>query len=344
MKKILITGGCGFVGVNLVRELLFDGGYEVTLLDDLSNAVLGNVAAVRREVEARKLKSLSSPRLLVGDIRDRAFCEEALKGHDAVIHLAAYTRVVESLENPSLCFDVNIQGTINLLESCRRRGIRRFIFASSNAASGDQGVDGSEAISPRPLSPYGAAKLTGEALCSAYCRSFGMDTVALRFTNAYGRYCERKSSVVAKFMRDLLAGKPLTIYGDGRQTRDFIHVSDLCRAICISLATAESSAGGIAGDAFQIATGVETSILDLIGLMAQVTGVDPILRREPARPGEITQIHSNPSQARERLGFTAQVRLREGIEDLYRWFQEPGLAQINGSPQTLSVSMAGSGQ
>ena len=303
MHRVLITGGCGFVGTNLAKCLSAAGGYELTLLDNFSNAVLENGHACR---------------VIRGDIRDGEICAKSAKGQDAVVHLAAYTQVVESLGNPAQCYAVNIQGTINLLEACRKHGVSRFAFASSNAAVGGQASAVSERTVATPMSPYGAAKLAGEALCSAYRHSYGICPVALRFSNAYGPYCQKKSSVVAKFMRALIDGKPLTIFGDGSQSRDFIHVADLCQAIELCLSSPTSS---VAGEIFQVATGIEISVRGLIEVLARVTGRQPQLRFEPARTGEITKNSSDISKIRARLGFTPMIGLEEGIRSLCQWFQ-----------------------
>jgi UDP-glucose 4-epimerase len=313
VKKVLITGGCGFVGTNLTDYLLSAGGHEITLLDNLSNAVF----------DTSNLTALGL-RIVRGDVRDPRACDVAA-GQDVVIHLAAYTQVVESLRNPSHCYDVNLHGTINLLEACRRHGVERFLFASSNAAVGSHDAAMNEQNVPRPISPYGATKLAGEALCSAYARSYGIAAISLRFSNVYGPYCQRKSSVIAKFMRTMFERKPLTIYGDGLQSRDFVHVTDLCHAIALCVSQPEV---GLAGEVFQVASGVETRIVDLVELLEQVIGSKTELRFEAARIGEILKNGSDISKIRNRIGFVPTVGLESGIRLLHGWFESASLKSV----------------
>jgi UDP-glucose 4-epimerase len=313
MKRILITGGCGFIGTNLTNHLLSCGEYEITLLDNLSNAVCDRSSDTSGRV-----------RIIPSDIRDLMECE-TVSGQDVLVHLAAYTQVAESLKNPAQCFEVNLQGTINLLEACREHRVPRFIFASSNAAAGSCQSSISEATVPRPLSPYGATKSAGEALCSAYAHSYGISTVALRFSNVYGPYCQRKSSVIAKFMRSMLEGSPVTIYGDGSQSRDFVHVADLCQAIALCI---DESSGSMPYEVFQVASGIETRVLELVRIMERVIGRKAELQFEAARAGEILKNSSNISRISERLGFTPAVTLEEGIGALYDWFQPSSLNSL----------------
>ena len=177
VRTVLVTGGCGFIGTNLVKYLA-DRGYRIKILDNLSAG---------KEENLRRLQSqdprLSTVDLIIGDIRNRDEVSQAVKDVDAVVHLAAHTSVVESLENPKKDWDINVNGTLNLLEACRQNGVPRFILASSNAVVGEQSPPVDELKIPRPLSPYGASKLAGEALCSTYYHSFGLETVSLRFAN-----------------------------------------------------------------------------------------------------------------------------------------------------------------
>jgi len=313
LKTILVTGGCGFIGTNLVKHLA-DRGHQVRILDNLS---------VGKEENLRKLQSrdsrLLTVDLMIGDIRSRDVVSQAVKGMDAVVHLAAHTSVVESLENPKEDWDINVNGTLNLLEACRQTKVDRFIFASSNAAVGEQPPPIDETKIPKPLSPYGASKLAGEALCSSYYHSFSLKTMALRFANVYGSYCDHKSSVTTRFMGWVRQGKPLIIYGDGNQTRDFICADDICQAIHLSLiapdyrlANTDSYSG-----VFQIASGVETSINELAEIMKEVTGSNLQIIQESEREGEIKRNYSDISKARAILGFEPRIKLREGLEKLW---------------------------
>ena len=193
--------------------------------------------------------------LVVGDIRDQRLAEEACRGIDVIVHLAANTGDIPSIENPMEDCTANVIGTVNYLEAARLAGSKRFVLASSGAPLGEQKPPIHENMVPRPISPYGASKLAGEAYCSAYHGSFALDSVVLRFGNVYGPHSNHKGSVVAKFIKHILADEPLPIYGDGNQTRDFIYVEDLVRAILLSL-----ERPGIGGEVFRIATHREHTV------------------------------------------------------------------------------------
>ena len=304
IKAVLITGGCGFIGTNLVRHLSTKG-YKLRVLDNLSVDNKENLSVVG--------SGLPAAELIVGDIRDAGTVRRAVEGMDAVIHLAAHTSVVESLERPQESWDINVTGTLNLLEACRLNGVTRFIFASSNAVLGEQPPPVDETKIPKPLSPYGASKLAGEALCSAYCYSFSLKTTSLRFSNCYGPYSEHKTSVITKFINRARQHQPLIIYGDGEQTRDFVHVDDICQAICLCLGVIDS----IAGEIFQIASGTETTINELASMIKEIAGNDISVCFEPRREGEIERNYSDITKANRMLGFKPEVRLRDGMHDLW---------------------------
>lgn len=322
LPTVLVTGGCGFIGTNLVRYLCAKS-HRIRVLDNLSAGKKENLLAAGCR--------LPTADLLVGDIRDRDMVEKAVSGVDAVVHLAAHTSVVESLDNPEEDWDINVNGTLNLLEVCRLKGAQAFIFASSNAVLGDQPPPVDETKIPQPLSPYGASKLAGEALCSAYYHSFGLRTVSLRFGNVYGLFSEHKTSVIARFIDLAGQGKPLVIYGDGNQTRDFIHVEDVCQAVHLSLTAADCgllTGDSISGEVFQIASGVETSINELAEIIRQMTA-DPRLstadcrlptKYEPKRKGEIERNYADISKARRLLGFEPGVKVNDGLRDLWEQY------------------------
>jgi len=299
--NILITGGCGFVGVNLVKYLS-GNDYTITILDNLSSGEKDYI---------EKLSLEKAPNIIIDDIRNEDAVARAVKGMDTVIHLAAQTSVVDSIENPRESWDINVTGTVNLLEACRQNNVERFVFASSNAVAGEQVPPIDEKMIPQPLSPYGASKLTGEALCSAYYHSFGLKTIALRFANLYGPYSDHKTSVIAKFIEWIKAENPFTVFGDGNQTRDFVHVDDISQAIQLSLESQKSQ-----GEVFQIASGKETSINDLIEILSEAVEKQLQVNYKPGRKGEITRNYSDISKARKMLDFEPKIELKKGLKRL----------------------------
>lgn len=337
LRRVLVTGGAGFVGANLVRMLL-DRGYHVTVLDNLSTGQ-------REYLEGLPIQ------LVEGDILDVELVNRTVSDHEGIVHLAAQTGVPTSLADPKRDCEVNVVGTLNLLEACRQamgketrgqgdegtRGqgdrlsvsfspplplspaplLPRFVFASSNAALGRQPPPATEDKAPLPISPYGASKLAGEGYCLAYYGSWGLGTVVLRFANVYGPYSAHKDSVVARFFKDILTSGQITIDGDGRQTRDFIYIGDLCRAILLAL---ESDGGG---EVFQIATGTETSILELAGIVREVIDTPVEVRHGPARLGDIRENYSAVGKAHAALGWEPQVALHRGLRLTGAWFRQP---------------------
>lgn len=307
-KRILVTGGAGFIGANLVRLLLAEG-YQVRVLDNFSTGLREHLSGL--ELEVRE-----------GDIRDPGVVAEAVAGVDSVVHLAAQAGVQPSLANPGLNYEVNVLGTFNLLEACRRvngsvqRKVHRFVFASSNSALGRQLPPGEETKAPLPISPYGASKLAGEGYCLAYYASWGLGTLALRFANIYGPYSLHKNTVVAKFLEGIIREGRITINGDGRQTRDFLHVEDLCRAILLALEKE------VAGEVFQVASGQETSVLELAALVRAVVGREVTVCHGPPLPGDVQQSYSAIAKAKQMLGWEPQIDLRQGLFQVYRWFAE----------------------
>ena len=298
---MLVTGGAGFIGANLVR-LLLNHGYEVTVFDNMSVGPLDYLAQL-------------PVKIIIGDILDCVAVNEAMVGCTGVVHLAAQTGVPGSLRDPRKDCEVNVTGTLNLLEACRAEKIGpRLIFASSNAPLGRQAPPAKEDKAPLPISPYGASKLAGEAYCLAYCGSWELETVALRFANVYGPFSGHKNSVIAKFFKDVLASGQVVVDGDGGQTRDFIYVEDLCRAI---LAALESN---VSGEIVQIATGVETSIRSLADLVREVAGRDVHLDHGPARLGDIRKNYSEISKAKALLAWEPRVSLAQGLRTTWQWF------------------------
>lgn len=303
IQRVLITGGCGFVGANLVRYLQARTAWELLVIDDLRAGSLSNLDGLVPVAE--------------GDAGDPTALGPLLEGTDAVVHLASQTGVAPSVEDPRRDYVGNPTTTFNVLEACRQAGVRRLVFASSGAALGDVEPPLNEDLVPRPLSPYGAGKLAGEAYCRAYAGSFGMETASLRFSNVYGPYSAHKShNAIPRFIERSLRGEPLEIYGDGTQSRDFVYVDDICSGIYLALA-----ADGIAGEVFQLATGVETTILELARLVQEATGSDGKITREAPRAGEVHRSSADISKARAVLGYEPAVALEEGLARTVGWYR-----------------------
>jgi UDP-glucose 4-epimerase len=298
----LITGGCGFIGTNLVARLNGSGIGPVIVFD---NESLG-----RREA----LAGLQA-RFIHGDLRDRAAIDAALEGVDAVVHLAADTRVIDSISDPMFNFETNVRGSLNLLEAMRARGIRRLVNASTGGAIiGEAKPPVHEAMVPKPMSPYGASKLAIEGYCSAYAGAYGLSAVSLRFSNVYGPGSRHKGSIVAAFFRRILAGEELIVYGTGQQVRDFIHVDDIGRGIVAALRS------DVTGP-LHLGSGQPTSVNELIEAMRPVVAPKVIaVSHQPARSGELNATYSDISRARRELGFDPSTSLAEGLASTWVWF------------------------
>ena len=324
-KRWLITGGCGFIGTNLVRNLVSKGKYFIRIVDNLSVGTREDLAKVCKFSEKQKVKSektssiLPQAELIIGDILDEQFAIKMIQGVDVIVHLAAGTGVGPSVENPRRDMEVNAIGTFNMLEAARHRNVKKFVFASSGAPLGEAKPPMHEELAPHPISPYGASKLAGEAYCSVYYRTFGIETTTLRFGNVYGPRSGHKNSVVAKFIRQAIYGETLEIYGDGKQARDFIYIDDLIQTILLA-ATRE----GIGGETFQIATNTETTVSELVDTLLPIlanSGFNDInVRHCKPRLGDVRRNFSDTSKAQKMLGWKARVDLSDGLRRTVEWF------------------------
>ncbi len=299
---LLITGGAGFIGINLIARLSTVPGTRMRVLDNGSSGRRENLD--KFDVE-----------FIAGDIADRTTLDTALVGIDAVVHLAAETGVLDSISNPASTFAVNAFGTFNLLEAMRARGIRRLVNASTGGAIvGDALPPVHEEMVPRPLSPYGASKLAVEGYCSAYAACFGFRTLSLRFSNVYGPHSFHKGSVVAAFLRRVLRNEELVVYGNGSQMRDFVFVDDLCDGIVRAL---RASATGV----IQLGSGRPLTIGALIEEIRRTVAPRRVgIRHEPARAGEVQATFCDIAKARRELGFDPTTPLDEGLARTWRWF------------------------
>jgi UDP-glucose 4-epimerase len=330
--KWLITGGCGFIGTSLIVHLHHHHpAVQIIVLDNFSvgspndlGELCGfetiNVDQLDADTLSTAFKAVSVV-LVEGDIRDEAHCLACSRGVDVIVHLAANTGVSPSVEDPRSDMVSNVIGTFNMLEAAHQNQVKRFIFASSGAPAGEVEPPIHEELAPHPVSPYGASKLAGEGYCSAFYRTFGLETVCLRFGNVYGPGSGHKSSVVAKFIKKAFGGKVLEIYGDGRQTRDFIYIEDLVRAIFQGASVSEA-----AGETFQIATSREHTVNELVEVLISVlkefdAGNCKVVNSEP-RQGDVRRNFSDTSKAQKMLCWQAKIELAEGLMETVRWFSQ----------------------
>jgi len=321
----LITGGCGFIGTALVKDLVAEGGHFIRIIDNLSVGTRENLARVSNFVEkdpssfAPHISKSLSVELIVGDILDEGLALKACNGIDIIVHLAASTGVAESVAEPRSDLVTNVIGTINYLEAARHSQIKRFIFASSGAPIGEREPPIHEELAARPVSPYGASKLAGEGYCSAYYRTYGLETVALRFGNVYGPGSDQKNSVIAKFIKQAMGGETLQIYGDGKQTRDFIFIDDLIDAIRLAV-----NVDSVGGEIFQIGTNTEQTVTEvvekLLPIFAQAGIIDVRVRYVSPRKGDVRRNFSDTSKASKLLGWQAQMKLETGLKRTWEWF------------------------
>ncbi len=304
--RALVTGGAGFIGSHVVDGLIASG-HAVDIVDNLSTG--------RREI------AHPAARLHVADLRSaRLPAVFAAAGPDVVVHLAAQMDIRRSVADPVFDASVNVLGTLNLLECCRRAGVRRVVFASSGGAIyGDtERIPTPEDHPERPASPYGVAKLAGERYIAAWEVLTGATAVALRYANVYGpRQNPRgEAGVVAVFSDRLIAGAPCVINGDGEQTRDYVYVEDVANATVLAVNTSRL------GGALNIGTGVETSVNDLYRRLTAAAGITAAPRHGPVKPGEQRRSALHVSRARAVLGWTPGTSLDEGLARTFEYFRK----------------------
>lgn len=318
-----ITGGCGFIGSSLIVKILTSNPKaNIRILDNLSVGSREDLAEVCNFKEMASSQINSSPsgvELIVGDIRDASVCQDAARGVDVIVHLAANTGVGPSVEDPRTDCMTNVVGIFNMLEAARMNDVLRFVFASSGAPIGEVDPPIHEELAAHPVSPYGASKLAGEGYCSAYYRTFGVETVALRFGNVYGPRSKKKSSVVAKFIKQAISGETIEVYGDGDQTRDFIYIDDLLEAVFLASKVIDAK-----GEIFQIATNKETSLNEVVDLLlpllkAKGVGGIEVINSNP-RLGDVLRNFSDTTKAKKVLGWECKVNLTTGLEAVVNSF------------------------
>jgi UDP-glucose 4-epimerase len=303
-NKILVTGGAGFIGSHLAFELL-KRKHSVVIFDNLCFGKIANLKEISKKPGFEFVE---------GDIRDENKLEAAFHGVNAVIHLAALIDITASVIDPASTNEVNVRGTLNVLKEAARCKVKRFVFASSTAVYGDsETLPVTEKAIVNPISPYAASKLAGEAYCKAFAGSYGLSTVVLRFFNVYGPRSENSPycGVITKFLQQANKGEIINIYGDGKQTRDFINVKDIAEGLILAL-----EANDVDGETFNICTGIPTSINDLARAVQVATQKDSPITHASARQGEIRYSYGDPAKAMEKLHFIAKVSLSEGLNSL----------------------------
>jgi UDP-glucose 4-epimerase len=298
--KYLITGGAGFIGSHITRALLQQGA-DVRILDNFSSGKRENLSGLDIE-------------LIEGDLRDASRVTEAVHGVNIIFHEAAFVSVPESMEKPQECFDVNITGTSILFNAARKAGVSRVVIASSAAVYGDSTAMPLMEDTPlKQLSPYATSKRVDEMYAELFTHQFGLEVAALRYFNVYGprqRPDSMYAAAVPIFIRRMLDNKPITVYGDGGQTRDLINVRDVVQANLLA-----STHPAAPGQIFNVCTGIETRLLDLLDILYEVFPNAPKHIHAEPRAGDIYRSIGTPKKAMETLGFEPQVTLAEGVKE-----------------------------
>lgn len=322
--NLLVTGGAGFIGSHLCEQLVRDG-HAVTVIDDLNDfydpaAKLENLAAVQQ---------LGSVPFIRADVRDVESVRRVVAETrpDAVVHLAARAGVRPSLDDPLLYEDVNVRGTLAVLEACRRAEVGKFVFASSSSVYGATGVlPFTEAdTTDLPLSPYGATKIAGEKLCHVYAHLFGMHTVCLRLFTVYGPR-QRPDLAIRRFVEAIDAGRPITVYGDGSSARDYTHVSDIVGGIVSALRH------DAAFDVFNLGSTRPVTLTELVASVERALARTADVRRLPLQPGDVPLTFADISKAHAALGYAPRMDFEAGIRDFVAWHRATARSSRRRSP------------
>ncbi len=305
----LVTGGAGFIGSHLVRALLVQG-QDVRVLDNFSTGKEENLSEVAEKVE-----------VIRGDVRNLEDVDRALDGVSHVFHQAAVGSVPRSIADPFDTQTANVNGTLNLLWKAREAGVRRVVIAGSSSVYGDTpGMPRVETLLPSPLSPYALSKLSQELFGRIFTKTFGLETVTLRYFNIFGPRQDPQSeyaAVIPRFVRAMLKGEALTVYGTGEQSRDFTFIDNVVQANLLAMGTMRG-----VGEAFNIGCGSSFSILDLIDNLSGILNVRPEVKHLPPRAGDPMASQADISKARDFLGYSPKVYFREGLERTARWFED----------------------
>lgn len=306
--RYLVTGGAGFIGSNIVDELV-RRRHNVTVLDDLSAGKESNLESVRSEVT-----------LQLGSITDFAAVQQACQGADYVIHLAARTSVPKSVIDPLETNSINIDGTLNVLVAARDAKVRRVVYAASSSAYGETPtLPKVETMQAEPISPYGVTKFVGELYAQVFGRVYGLENASVRYFNVFGPRQDptsQYSGVLSRFMLALIEGEPLTIYGDGEQSRDFTYVENV---VDETLRACDSS--GASGKVFNGGTGARITLNQVVKALEKIAGKKIPVRYEPVRQGDIRDSQADISLAKQVLGYSPLVMFEEGLGRTWEWYK-----------------------
>jgi len=308
--RVLVTGGAGFIGSHIVTRLV-EAGHTVRVLDNLTTGKRENLAHIAKDVE-----------LVVGDCRDEGAVAAVMKGIDLAYHEAAIVSVPYSVEHPRETHAVNVLGTLNVALAARDAGVKRLVFACSAAVYGeDPELPKREAMRPMPVSPYGVEKVTGEQYLHTFSAIYGLETVSLRYFNVFGPRQDPGSAysgVISIFTDRILRGSPLTLYGDGKQTRDYVFVDNVVDANVLA-----GTREGISGRAYNVACGKSTTLVELATLLGEVAGKRPEITFAPPRLGDVRDSVADITRARKELGYAPKVTVRDGLAALVASLRDP---------------------
>jgi UDP-N-acetylglucosamine/UDP-N-acetyl-alpha-D-glucosaminouronate 4-epimerase len=310
MIDYLVTGGAGFIGSN-IAEHLANQGHSVRVFDNFSTGKRHNIRSFEKKAE-----------IVEGDLRKAEQVKHAVAGVRNILHLGAMPSVPRSVEDPLTSHDVNINGTLNLLMAARDAKCKRVVFSSSSSVYGDTPtLPKTEDMTPSPLSPYAVHKITGEYYCRIFWQLYGLETLSLRYFNVFGPRQDPQSqyaAVIPRFITAILKGEPPTIFGDGRQSRDFSHIQNVIDA---NLAACEAPKQAL-GESFNIACGGRITLLDLVATINKIAGKDVTPKFDPPRVGDILHSQAGITKAQQLLRWTPRIEFHEGIEKAVAWYQQ----------------------
>ena len=304
----LVTGGAGFIGSHLVQRLL-QKGERVRVVDNLCTGSIERLGYVRSAID-----------FVEADLADAQVCDRVVDGVAYVLHQAALPSVQRSIRDPLASNRANVTATLNLLESCRTRGVGRMVYAASSSVYGDTAVlPKHEDMTPNPLSPYALQKFVGERYARMYHELFGLETVSLRYFNVFGPSQDRQSeysAVIPKFIDKLLNAEPLIIYGDGEQSRDFTYVENVVAANLLAL-----TATGAAGQVCNVGCGTRISLNRLVAILEKIIGRKAQVEYQPARPGDVRDSQADMTRAKNILDYAPQISIEDGLSKTVDWFR-----------------------